>query len=130
MPVFGGRVEVKMNQTVQKIVRALGGKKNAGIYALFIIVGIALTFVGTADRTGFNFDTGAGAEKKIERLCEKVCPPGDIYVSVNTSHSGEVTGIAVVCSRGSDPSVRLTVTEMLGTLFSLPSSKIYVTDFG
>lgn len=118
-----------MTEIIKKAVKSLGGAKNAGIMALFLALGIALTLFGGEGSGIISSESRGGEEKKIERLCERVCPDADVYVTVNTNSVGDVTGIAVVCSGGNSAGVKLTICEMLSTLYSIPSSQIYVTGF-
>ncbi len=116
-----------MTDFIKKAVKALGSGKRAGIMAALIVLGILLTAFGADGVSLFEFPSDEA--KKIERLCEKVCPDTEVYVTVNTDTTGRVTGIAVVCERGNSAGVKLTICEMLSTLYSIPSSQIYVTGF-
>ena len=113
-----------MTDFIKKAVKAIGGGKYAAIMAVLLVIGVLLTAFGE----GFP-ELRGNEEKKIERLCERVCPDAEVYVTVNTDVSGRVTGIAVVCEKGNRAGVKLTVCEMLSTLYSIPISQIYVTGF-
>ncbi len=115
-----------MTELVKKAVKAIGGGKRAGIMAALLALGVLLTAFGGGGRF---FELRTDEAKKIERLCEKVCPDTEVYVTVNTDTTGRVTGIAVVCEGGNNAAVKLTVCEMLSTLYSIPTSQIYVTGF-
>ena len=111
---------------IKKAVKALGNGKRAGVMLMLLLVGVLLTAFGADE---ISFSSKVDEAKKIEELCERVCPDSEVYVTVNTDASGRVTGIAVVCESGNHAGVKLTICEMLSTLYSIPSSQIYVTGF-
>lgn len=116
-----------MMEFIKKAVKSIGGGKRAGIMSLLILLGVLLTAFGA---NGLALpESDSDQEKKIERLCEKVCPNTEVYVTINTDSMNRVTGIAVVCEKGNSAGVKLAICEMLSTLYSIPSSQIYVTGF-
>ena len=116
-----------MTEFLKKAIKATGGGKHAGIMAVLLALGIILTVFGADGMTLFEARTDEA--KKIVKLCEKVCLDTEVFVTVNTDTTGRVTGIAVVCEKGNSAGVKLTICEMLSTLYSIPSSQIYVTGF-
>ena len=115
-----------MTDFIKKAVKSLGDGKRAGVMLMLLLIGVLLTAFG-AD--GVSFNSKVDEAKKIKALCERVCPASEVYVTVNTDAGGKVTGIAVVCESGNRAGVKLTICEMLSTLYSIPSSQIYVTGF-
>ena len=116
-----------MTEFIKKAIKAVGGGKRTAIMAALLALGVILTAFGSAGAELLK--PSVNEAEKIERLCERVCPDTEVYVTVNTDTAGRVTGIAIVCEKGDRAGVRLTLCEMLSTLYSIPSSQIYVTGF-
>ena len=116
-----------MTDFIKKSIKAFGSGKRGVIMALLLVLGVLLTAFGSS--SVIFPELRVDESKKIEQLCERVCPDTEVYVTVNTDVTGRVLGIAVVCERGNNAGVKLTICEMLSTLYSIPSSQIYVTGF-
>ena len=104
----------------------LGRIKNIGLIAAALILG---KFLCTID-SDFSFNNSGGVnstEKDIAELCREVIG-SEPYVSVNSDQLGTITGIAIVIDGKENDSVKLKLTEMLATLYSISSSRIYVTE--
>ncbi|MBO7148759.1 MAG: hypothetical protein J6V93_02775 [Clostridia bacterium] len=97
--------------------------KNIGLISALLVLGVLLcTFEAVP------LQSGAGEtrlEEKIERLCIELAGDG-VYVSVNTDVAGELVGIALILNKEENAKLKLELTEMLSTLYGIPSSRIYV----
>ncbi len=72
-------------------------------------------------------DPTPALEKQIKALCESVDGVSDAFVAVSVSADGSAPcGIAVVCSGGDSPSVKLALTDMLSRLFNIPTSSVCI----
>ena len=83
---------------------------------------------------------GEAMEKRLESMCERISGVGRAYVMV-TFESGErteqesgqsftrppkVQGVTVLCTGGSDSTVRASLTEMLSALLGVGASRICI----
>ena len=97
--------------------------KNIGIIAVLLLTGVLLCTVEAFSLRNTISDNSL--EKKIEELCCELA--GDIvYVSVNTDSTGALVGIALILDKEENVKLKLELTEMLSTLYGIPSSRIYV----
>lgn len=98
--------------------------KHSGLLLAALVIGILLILVPFEGSN--SFDSKVTPEENIRELCERICK-SDIYVTVSTNSLGDISGVALVLTDGDTPGVKLKLTEAVSTLYSLPSSKIYVT---
>lgn len=104
----------------------LGRMKNIGLIVAAVILGIFLCTIDS-DFSLNKSNSISSTERDIAELCREVIG-SEPYVSVNTDSIGSITGIAIVIDGKENDSVKLRITEMLATLYSISSSRIYVTE--
>ncbi len=122
---------------ILNIIGLLREKKSLWLVAAALVLGICLMLFGgrgdnvsiAATAGGGIADTGA-LEAKVAALCERVLGVSEVSVMITLDTHSESTpqvgGIAVVCKGGDDTGIRLTLTELLCALFSVPSSSVSV----
>ncbi|MBQ7821940.1 MAG: hypothetical protein IJ391_06645 [Clostridia bacterium] len=111
-----------MTFSLKEIFGKLARVKNIGLISAILVLGILMCTLDSLPA----HDTGGGVERDIAKLCSQVIGEKP-YVSVNTDGSGSIVGIAVVFDGAEQPDVKLKITEMLSTLYDIPSSRVYVT---
>ena len=108
---------------VKSLILYMKEKKSLWLIILLLALGIALMLFGGSDSVG---ESESSLEARVERLCSRVDGASEISVMVRTDSLGEVRGIAVVCKGGNSAGVKLTITEMLTSLFGSPASAVSV----
>jgi hypothetical protein len=98
--------------------------RHSGLIIAAMIIGLVLVLFPT---DGFGTQNShSSPERSIRELCERICH-SNIYVTVSTNSLGDICGVALVLDGGDTPQIRLKLTEAVSTLYSLSSSKIYIT---
>ena len=97
--------------------------KNIGLISVRLLLGVMLCVIEVLPVQ--NGLTGGRLEDKIERLCCELVGE-EVYVSVNTGIAGEPVGIALILNKEDNARIKLELTQMLSTLYGIPSSRIYV----
>lgn len=113
-----------MNEVMTDILAGLRRKKGIGVILFAVVLGVMLCLIAPSQSK--SVESTARCEKKIAQLC-LAAVGSEPYVSVNRDTDGTVIGVVVVLERGDEPTARLRVTEMISTLYSIPSSHVYVT---
>ena len=96
-------------------------KKSLWIIAVILALGIVMMMLGSTDNKGTADDT----ELRVKELCEKIEGVNDVHVMV-VYKKDDVGGIAVVCEGGGNAAIRLKLTELLTSLFGIPSGAVSV----
>ena len=106
---------------------------------LFLILLIALPSLGKSEKT---VETELSTEERLAALCNSVKGVSDAEVMITyettatstflgrTDTGQNILGVAVVCSGGDDPTVKLALYELIRSLFSLPTTQISVSGRG
>ena len=79
-------------------------------------------------------------ERQLEEICNTICGVKNAKVMItydaisaasifdNSTKTTKIQGIAVVCEGGSDPTVQLSLHNMLKSLFGISSTRITVSE--
>ncbi len=101
--------------------------KSLSIIATALILGILLMLIGGSGGTSFAGNDTDSLEKQVEELCARISGVSDVHVMINAdTDTGTVRGVALVCSGGEMPEIKLKLTNLLCALFEIPSSAIGV----
>ncbi len=98
--------------------------KNIWLIIAVVVLGVILCLY---DPSPISDDNTSAYEHEIGELCRRVTN-SEPYVSVNSKTSGIIDGVVIILDGVSSPSISLKITEMLSALYSVPSSRIYVTE--
>ncbi len=111
---------------LKEAIGKIGEIKHSKLILLACVIGILLMLFGSGffDRNEKN--SGTDYEKDIKELCRKIVDE-DIYVTVNTNSANSLAGVALVLKGGEDSLLKLKLTQAISVLYSIPTSKIYVT---
>ena len=107
-----------------KLIGYLREKKSLWFIAAAMIIGAALMLFGGRDFSDYGSDSGI--ERRVKTLCEQVGGVSEASVMVRLDTEGNVKGIAVVCSGGDEPEVKLKLTKMLCALFGIGSESVSI----
>lgn len=101
--------------------------KSFGIIAAALILGILLMLFGGSGGTSFAGSDTDSLEKQVEDLCARIAGVSDVHVMISAyTDKGTVRGVALVCSGGEMPEIKLKLTNLLCALFEIPSSAVSV----
>lgn len=107
---------------VSAMIKYLKEKKGLSLILFVLIIGVLLMVFGSG-----NGGVRAGnTEKRVAELCERIDGVSDVSVMIISDTGGYVRGVAVVCSGGDDARIKLTLTEMICALFTVPSSSVSI----
>ena len=112
---------------VSMLIGFLKKNKSFGIIAAALILGILLMLFGGSGGTSFAGNNTASLEKRVEELCARISGVSDVHVMITVDTDKDtVRGVALVCTGGELPDVKLKLTNLLCALFEIPSSAISV----
>lgn len=97
-------------------------KKSMWIIAVVLALGIGLMLFG---RESTSYVGSHDTELRVKELCERIDGVFDVHVMIRLEND-TVKGIAVVCDGGDRAEVKLKLTEILCSLFSIPSGSVSV----
>lgn len=101
--------------------------KSLGIIAAVLILGILLMLIGGSGGASFSGHGTDSLEKRVEKLCTQIAGVSDVHVMITAdAGSDTVRGVALVCSGGEMPEIKLKLTNLLCALFEIPSSAVSV----
>ena len=118
--------------------------KHRFIMAALVAVGAALIIVGVVTTHPSDDDSRTeyerALEERVERLCLSVAgvDEANVLVTVDsapnesatryytTETSPSVRGVALVVTRGDDPAIRQTLTELVASSLGIPTSRVSV----
>lgn len=100
---------------VKTLCERVGGVGNAAVM---------ITLDTTGEQVYARNSRTFGAGDNAESHTEYVTASGGLVPT--ESRLSRIRGIAVVCTGGNDPNVRFTLTELLCSLFDIPSSSVYI----
>ncbi len=98
-------------------------KKSIWLIAVILVLGVALMLFG---REGTANVSGNDTEARVRELCEHIDGVYNVHVMIRFEGENTVGGIAVVCDGGDTPGVKLKLTEVLCSLFNIPSGSVCV----
>ena len=113
---YGGPEDVSaLEERVKVLCQQINGVGNASVM---------ITLDTTGEQVYAKNTRVFGNGENTESLYEYVTASGGL-VPIEARLS-KIRGIAVVCGGGADPGVRLTLTELLCSLFDIPASAVYI----
>lgn len=98
-------------------------KKSLWLIAAVLIFGVGLMMFGRGETSHVKADD---TELKVKALCEQIDGVYDVHVMIVFEDETNVRGIAVVCDGGDNSAIKLKLTEVLSSLFKIPSGAISV----
>ncbi|MBQ8249735.1 MAG: hypothetical protein IJY93_07655 [Clostridia bacterium] len=97
-------------------------KKSMWLIVIVLAVGIGLMLFGRDGTVHIGADD---TEVRVRELCEQIDGVFNVHVMIRFEDD-TVKGIAVVCDGGDRAEVKLKLTEVLCSLFSIPSGSVSV----
>ncbi len=107
---------------VGTLIGFLREKKSIWLIGAVLVIGIGLMLFGQGGGTHYGADD---TEVRVRELCERIDGVFDVHVMIRFEDDA-VKGIAVVCDGGDRAEVKLKLTEVLCSLFSIPSASVSV----
>lgn len=118
----------------QSSLSRLGGRwKYYLLFGVGILLALVMLLGGEGDEKQATEQTDVGKEdvsaeeRKVKYLLEEMQAVEDASVMLMTDGDGNVSGIAVVCRNGEDPSVQEKIIRSLRALYGLGSHQISVS---
>ncbi len=97
-------------------------KKSLWLIVAVLAFGIILMLFGGDSNRNMSDST----EIHVKELCEQIDGVYDVHVMIVYKNDKDVGGIAVVCDGGDTAAIKLKLTELLSSLFTIPSSAVSV----
>ncbi len=105
------------------LISYLREKKSLWLILTVLILGVGLMLSG---RSGVTNAVQSDTEVRVKELCEKIDGVYDVHVMIVYENETDVRGIAVVCDGGDNAAIKLKLTEILSSLFKIPSGAVSV----
>ncbi|MBE6605937.1 MAG: hypothetical protein E7635_02730 [Ruminococcaceae bacterium] len=112
-----------MLSSIQVWMNRLSKTKNIWLIISILVFGILLCLY---DGMPTNNNHDSEYEKEIAELCKRVTG-NKPYVSINGNTIEPIQGVVIIFDFNTSSNVCLKITEMLSALYSVPSSRIYIT---
>lgn len=98
-------------------------KKSIWLIAALLVLGVALMMFGREGTAHVDEDD---TEARVRELCERIDGVYNVHVMIRFEDENAVRGIAVVCDGGETSEVKLKLTEVLCSLFNIPSGSVCI----
>ncbi len=110
----------------KKLIEYLRERKSLWFITAALVIGIFLMLFGRSGGRVLSDSSRSEIETRLENLCEQVGGVSEVTVMVRVGEDGGVKGVAIVCSGGDDPTIKLKLTQLLCALFGIGSDSVSV----